>query len=64
MTPARFDAMCGGITGFELTIQTLRATRKLSQNKADADVAGVVSALENLGRDDVATVVRAARNPV
>ncbi len=61
MTPARFDAMCGGITGFELTIETLRATRKLSQNKGDADVAGVTSALEKLGRDDVAAVVRATR---
>ena len=64
MAPARFAAMCGGITGFEMTIQTLRATRKLSQNKPDADVAGVESALEALGRDDVAAVVRATRQPV
>jgi len=63
MSPARFEAMCRGITGFEMTIETLRATRKLSQNKTDADVAGVVAALEGRGRGDTAAAVRATRRP-
>jgi transcriptional regulator len=61
MAPARFDAMCGGITGFEMTIQTLRATRKLSQNKPDADVAGLVAALDALGKSDSADAIRLAQ---
>lgn len=45
MTPGRFEAMCKAIAGFELTPETLRGTRKLSQNKRDEDRAGVAAAL-------------------
>jgi transcriptional regulator len=45
MTPGRFEAMCKAIAGFELAPETLRGTRKLSQNKRDEDRAGVAAAL-------------------
>jgi transcriptional regulator len=61
MTPARFAAMCGGITGFEMTIASVRATRKLSQNKSAADIAGVAAALDALGKADAVAAMRAAR---
>jgi len=45
MSPGRFEAMCTAIAGFELTPETLRGTRKLSQNKRAEDRAGVAAAL-------------------
>ena len=33
MTPGRFEAMLKAIVGYELTIEDLRGTRKLGQNK-------------------------------
>ena len=36
MEPARFEAMLGAITAFELRIDEVRGTRKLSQNQPNA----------------------------
>lgn len=61
MDPARFAAMCAAISGFELGIESVRATRKLSQNKSGGDVAGVITALEARKRRAEAAAVRACR---
>jgi transcriptional regulator len=37
MTPGRFEAMLKAIIGYELTIEALRGTRKLGQNKKEAE---------------------------
>lgn len=49
MEPARFDAMLNTITAFELTVETVRATHKLGQNKSADDRARVVAALAASG---------------
>jgi len=45
MTPGRFEAMTRAIIGARLTVDRLEGTFKLSQNKGEADRAGVVAAL-------------------
>ena len=45
MSPGRFDAMTRGIIGARLFVDRLEGTFKLSQNKGEADRAGVVAAL-------------------
>ena len=63
MTTARFEAMCGAITGFEMTMASIRTTAKLSQNKSDADLAGVYQGLAANGNDAIAQRMRLARKP-
>ena len=46
MTPGRFDAMLKAIIGYELTIEALRGTRKLGQNKREAERRGAAEGLE------------------
>ena len=50
MTPGRFEAMLAAIRGFEVKVDALRGTAKLSQNKDEADRAGVVAGLQACGR--------------
>lgn len=45
MTPGRFETMTRAIVGARLTVERLEGTFKLSQNKSDADRAGVIAAL-------------------
>jgi transcriptional regulator len=45
MSPGRFEAMMRGIIGCRLSVERLEGTWKLSQNKGEADRAGVVKAL-------------------
>lgn len=45
LDPSTLAAKLKGIVGVTLSIEELRGTRKLSQNKTDADRAGVVEAL-------------------
>jgi transcriptional regulator len=45
MNPARFEALQRGIVGGRLFVDRLEGTWKLSQNKSDAERAGVVAAL-------------------
>ena len=46
MEPKRFDAMLGAITGFELRIDDLRGTKKLSQNKSGTELSGVLDGMD------------------
>jgi transcriptional regulator len=45
MSPGRFERMLQAIVGFELGIEALRGTRKLGQNKREAERAGAVDGL-------------------
>jgi len=40
MAPGRFEAMLKAITGFEMTIEDLRGTKKLGQHKTEAERRG------------------------
>lgn len=59
MEPRRFEAMLSAITAFELRIDALRGTRKLSQNKSGAELAGVLRGFEASGATDMAAAIRA-----
>jgi transcriptional regulator len=61
MDEARFRAMLKAIIGFELTIEAVRGTIKLGQNKNDADIAGVIAGLRASGNPDLAAATEAAR---
>ena len=45
MTPGRFEAMLKAIVGYELDIESLNGTRKLGQNKREAEQRGAVEGL-------------------
>jgi transcriptional regulator len=45
MSPGRFEAMTRAIVGARMTVERLEGTTKLSQNKDEADRAGVIDAL-------------------
>jgi transcriptional regulator len=45
MSPGRFETMTRAIIGARLVVDRLEGTFKLSQNKGEADRAGVVKAL-------------------
>src|SRR6478752_7807478 len=45
MSPGRFETMTRAIIGARLTVERLEGVTKLSQNKSDADQAGVAAAL-------------------
>ena len=57
MEPARFEAMLGAITAYELSIETLRGTRKLSQNKR-AEIEALADGVERSGAGDMAALMR------
>jgi transcriptional regulator len=46
LSPGRFKAMLKAITGYEMTIEALRGTRKLGQHKQESERQGVADALE------------------
>jgi transcriptional regulator len=46
MSPGRFEAMLRGIVGARMSVRRLEGTFKLSQNKSEAEVAGVLVALD------------------
>jgi transcriptional regulator len=60
MEPSRFEAMLGAITAYEMTIETIRGTRKLSQNKSSADQAALADGLERSGAIEMAALMRGA----
>ena len=60
MEPRRFEAMLGAITAYELSIEAIRGTRKLSQNKSAADVAVLAEGVERSGAAELAQLMRAA----
>ncbi len=61
MPEERFRAMLKAITGFEVTIEAIRGTTKLSQNKNDAEVARVIAGLRDTGNPDLAAATEATR---
>lgn len=60
MDSKRFDAMMGGIIGFEMEIRALRGTAKLGQNKPEAARLAVADALDVRGRRAMAHMMRSA----
>jgi transcriptional regulator len=59
LNPRRFDAMLRAIVGYEMTIETLRGTRKLGQNKKPAELEGAAAGLEAAGNPAMAALMRA-----
>jgi transcriptional regulator len=45
LSPERFDGLLKAIVGYELTIEALRGTRKLGQNKQEAERTGAAEGL-------------------
>jgi len=58
MDEARFRAMLRAIAGFELRIDAMRGTTKLSQNKPVADRERVIAGLAATGYDELARAMR------
>lgn len=58
MSPGRFEAMLGGVAGFEMTVQRLEGVRKLSQNKPAGAQASLAQALEAVGGEDASALAR------
>lgn len=58
MTAGRFEAMLAAIHAFELTVETLRGTRKLGQNKRADEIEGAAAGLDGIGRGDLAALMR------
>ena len=52
--PAFFEKLLKAIVGFEVTIETVRGTTKLSQHKPDADNVGVIAGLKRSGNPALA----------
>jgi transcriptional regulator len=60
MSPGRFEAMTGAIAGYELTIEEIRGTNKLGQNKRLAERQGAVAGLRAAGAGKMAELMAAA----
>ena len=58
MSPGRFEAMLGGVTAFEMTVERLEGVRKLSQNKPVEAQANLARTLEALGGEDAEALAR------
>lgn len=55
--PASYiDAMCRGIIGFKLSIDSIQAQFKLSQNKTAENIAGVINGLEKCHTNQAAAM--------
>jgi transcriptional regulator len=61
MDPKRFEALLGGIKAFELRIEDMRGTRKLSQNKPADEAARVMAGMDANGGQAMTALMRAAR---
>lgn len=61
MERPRAEAMMRGIIGYELVPAAIRTTLKASQNRSEADAAGVIAALERRGDIAGAALIRKAR---
>jgi transcriptional regulator len=59
MGPGRFEAMLGGIVGFEMTVERLEGVRKLSQNKPPEARLRLADALDARGDTVMAALTRA-----
>jgi len=61
--PPYIEGQLRAIVGLELSISRIEAKFKLSQNRSEADVAGVIEGLTAAGRPDVAEAMRDAPRP-
>ena len=61
MTPSVFDAMRKAIQAFEIVVNAVRITNKLSQNKPAQDREGVIAGLEASGNGALAAAMRLKR---
>jgi transcriptional regulator len=58
MSPGRFEAMLGGITAFEMTVERLEGVRKLGQNKPVAAQTALAEALAAVGGESASALAR------
>ncbi|MEE4539007.1 MAG: FMN-binding negative transcriptional regulator [Erythrobacter sp.] len=58
MDEAAFAALLRGIVGFEMRVETVRETVKMSQNKSAEERARIAEGLRNEGHDEVAGFVQ------
>ena len=61
MDPRRFMAFTRAITGFEVTPDAIRGTRKFNQHKGAADIDANIRGLTEAGRSDVAAAIASHR---
>lgn len=61
MRPGLFDGMLKSILGFEMLVENLGGTRKLGQNKSQAEIESAAQALAAAGKADMAAAMREAR---
>ncbi len=61
MDAARFEAMLGAITGYEMTVTALRGTHKLSQNQPYEIAMALAAHIERTGDGAIAQAMRSAR---
>jgi transcriptional regulator len=59
MDDARFRQMLRAIAGFEVVVDTVRSTQKLSQNKSADDRARVIAGLARSGNAALAAAMQA-----
>jgi len=62
MSEGRFEAMLKAIVGFELSIEALRGTRKLGQNKNVSERANASDGLAAAGGTELAALMREVRH--
>jgi transcriptional regulator len=62
MDAGRFEALLGGIKAFELKITELRGTIKLSQNKPEHEVEGLMRGMDANGGQAMTAAMRAVRS--
>lgn len=58
MTPGVFDKLLRVIIGYEMVVEDLRGTRKLSQNKSVTDRTSVAMGVAAGGRPDLAALIK------
>lgn len=58
MSSGRFEAMLGGITAFEMTVERLEGVRKLGQNKPPEAQAALAEALAAVGGENSAALAK------
>lgn len=61
MVPGSFEAMLGGVLGFEVEPTALRGTRKFNQHKSAQDHAAALAGQTAAGRSDIVSAMEEAR---
>lgn len=63
MSPGRFEAMLAGIVAFEMTVERLAGTTKLSQNKPADEIARLAVALGEVPDEGARRIARRMASP-